>query len=100
MAARAALYFSRSRIPFDRDGSAGTDGYYKHIGIYAYRKDFLMAFDTLPPSRLEKTEKLEQLRVLEAGYKIKTVLTDFETIGVDTHEDLEKVKKFLERDVH
>lgn len=95
-----ALYFSRSRIPFDRDGHSGAEGYYKHIGIYAYRKDFLMAFDSLPASRLEKLEKLEQLRILEAGYDIQAVLTEFETIGVDTEDDWKKVKAILEREVY
>ena len=64
--------------------------YYKHIGIYAYAKDFLFTFKSLPQSRLEKTEKLEQLRVLENGYKIKVIETKFDTIGIDTPEDLEK----------
>lgn len=91
-----ALYFSRSVIPYNRDGApTGKIGYYKHLGLYAYRKDFLMRFKNLPPSRLEKTEKLEQLRVLEAGYKIKTVKTRFDTIAVDTAEDLKRVEAFL-----
>ncbi|PIW61914.1 MAG: 3-deoxy-manno-octulosonate cytidylyltransferase [Candidatus Omnitrophica bacterium CG12_big_fil_rev_8_21_14_0_65_50_5] len=93
-----ALYFSRSKIPFDRDRGADAKNYYKHIGIYAYRKNFLMGFKSLPASKLETTEKLEQLRVLEAGYKIKTVVTEFETAGVDTMEDFERVKEILERE--
>lgn len=95
-----ALYFSRSKIPFDRDHGADVKSYYKHIGIYAYRKDFLTGFKSLPASKLETTEKLEQLRVLEAGYKIKAVVTEFETAGVDTQEDWQKVKQVLERDMN
>lgn len=89
-----ALYFSRSAIPFNRDNDSDVV-YYKHLGIYAYRKDFLTAYRSLPKSNLEKSERLEQLRALEFGYKIKTVLTDKETIGVDTPEDLKKVIKIL-----
>ncbi len=91
-----ALYFSRSVIPYNRE-KKGLDQirYYKHLGIYAYRKDFLMAFSKMPRSRLEETEQLEQLRALEAGVRIKTVVTDKETIGVDTPEDLAKVEAIL-----
>ncbi len=91
-----ALYFSRSVIPCDRD-KAGIQKvkYYKHLGIYAYRKNFLMTFRDMPKSRLEQAEQLEQLRALEAGVKIKTVLTDIETVGVDTPEDLARVAKIL-----
>jgi 3-deoxy-manno-octulosonate cytidylyltransferase (CMP-KDO synthetase) len=88
-----ALYFSRSPVPYERMGSDDKlqiIDYYKHIGIYAYAKDFLFTFKSLPQSRLEKTEKLEQLRVLENGYKIKVIETKFDTIGIDTPEDLEK----------
>jgi len=91
---RNALYFSRSLIPFNRDKDKEIV-YYKHLGIYAYRKDFLTAFRNLPKSNLEKSECLEQLRALEFGYKIKTVLTDKETIGIDTPEDLNQVVKLL-----
>lgn len=90
-----ALYFSRSPIPYNRDG--GPVQAFKHLGIYAYRKPFLLGYKNLPASALEKAEKLEQLRALESGYKIKTVLTDMETIGVDTPEDLEKVKELYNR---
>ncbi|MBF0478608.1 MAG: 3-deoxy-manno-octulosonate cytidylyltransferase [Candidatus Omnitrophica bacterium] len=91
-----ALYFSRATIPFNRDGAPFNKlKNYKHLGIYAYRKDFLLSFNRLPSSYLEQTEKLEQLRVLEAGYKIKTVVTDIETIGVDTREDLVRVLKVV-----
>ena len=91
-----ALYFSRSVIPYDRD-KAGIQKikYYKHLGIYAYRRNFLLKFKDMPKSRLEQAEQLEQLRALEAGVKIKTVLTDIETIGVDTPEDLARVEQIL-----
>lgn len=90
-----ALYFSRSAIPHLRD--AQTDfsslSFFKHIGLYAYSKDFLFTFRNLPKGELESAEKLEQLRVLERGYRIKVIETGFETIGVDTPQDLEKVKE-------
>ena len=70
--------------------------YYKHIGLYGYTKDFLFTYKNLPVSRLEKTERLEQLRVLEEGYRIKVLETKHETIGVDTPADLEKVKEYLQ----
>lgn len=91
-----ALYFSRANIPYPREESGGV--YYKHLGIYAYTKDFLFVFKNLPESNLEKTEKLEQLRALEGGYKIKTVETDVETVGVDTPEDLDIVKRKISKD--
>ena len=86
-----ALYFSRSVIPFPRDPNIAVP-YYKHIGIYAYRKDALQQFTQLPPSLLEETEKLEQLRYLENGFKIRLALTNIPTIGIDTPEDLEKAR--------
>lgn len=93
---RYALYFSRSAIPYNRSKMELKDiGYYKHLGLYAYQKEFLLNFKHLPYSRLEKAEQLEQLRALEAGYKIKTVETKFETIAVDTQEDLKKVEAYL-----
>ena len=79
-----ALYFSRSPIPYNRAKQAFKDvAYYKHLGIYGYRKQFLMKFRSLPESLLEKTEQLEQLRILQAGYKIKTVITTHDTVSVD-----------------
>ena len=69
--------------------------YYKHLGIYAYTKDFLYTFKNLPSSSLEEAEKLEQLRALEAGYKIKVVETQFDSCGVDTEEDLRNVERLL-----
>lgn len=94
-----ALYFSRAAIPFRRGAKVShlesDPGYYKHLGLYAYTKDFLFTFANLPPSFLERSEKLEQLRALENGYKIKMIETKYDTIGVDTPEDLEEVKRRL-----
>jgi len=90
-----ALYFSRYAIPFVRDEEPGQVIHYKHIGLYAYTKDFLFTYKNLSPSNLEKLEMLEQLRILENGYKIKVVETKFETVGVDTESDLEKVRQLL-----
>ena len=89
-----ALYFSRSLIPFPRV-TTGEVPVYKHIGIYAYRRDFLLTYASLPPTPLERTESLEQLRALEHGYRIKVLITDFQSIGVDTPEDLEKVNQLF-----
>ncbi len=89
-----ALYFSRNVIPFPRDPNTKVS-YYKHIGIYAYRKEALQQFTELPPSLLEETEKLEQLRYLENGFKIRLALTNIPTIGIDTPEDLERARKRL-----
>lgn len=89
-----ALYFSRSPIPCHR-GVSSPATYYKHIGIYGYRKDFLSVFSSLPDSSLEAIEGLEQLRALENGYKIKVLETPYDTIGVDTPEDLEAVRRNL-----
>ena len=92
-----ALLFSRTAIPFLRDFKmaewADNSTYYKHIGIYAYRKSFLTTLTALPVSPLEKAEKLEQLRVLENGYKIYTIETDYNSISVDTQDDLDKINK-------
>jgi len=89
-----ALYFSRSPIPFDRDGRAPLS-VYQHIGIYAYRKDFLLQIPSLPPSPLEQAERLEQLRILENGYRIKVIETDYESYGVDTPEDVSRIESML-----
>jgi 3-deoxy-manno-octulosonate cytidylyltransferase (CMP-KDO synthetase) len=88
-----ALYFSRALIPFNRDNVLTT--YFKHIGVYAYTYDFLMNLPGLKKSELETAEALEQLRFLENGYKIKVFETGYETIGVDTPDDLERVEKIL-----
>ena len=90
-----ALYFSRSSIPFKRDGEADVRKYFKHLGIYAYRREFLFDFCRWPKSFLEQEECLEQLRVLEAGHRIKTVETVMETIGVDTPEDVLRVETYM-----
>ncbi len=88
-----AIYFSRSPIPFDRENQGVQ--YFKHLGFYGYRKSFLMGFKDLPESKLEEAEKLEQLRVIEAGYKIKVIETTFDTVAVDTQDDLDRVKEIL-----
>ena len=91
-----ALYFSRSPIPFlARSSDITAPVYFKHIGLYGYSKDFLFTYKNMAASSLERTEKLEQLRILEDGYKIKVIETKYDTIGVDTPEDLEKVKEYL-----
>src|SRR5438132_874969 len=93
-----ALYFSRATIPYDRDARLGNPPpYWKHIGLYAYRKSALQRFPTLPPSALEQSERLEQLRFLENNIDIYVELTDFDTIGVDTEEDLHRVEALLRR---
>lgn len=91
-----ALYFSHLPIPFRRDGVTGPP-YYKHLGLYAYRKEVLEKFPTLPASRLEEAEKLEQLRLLENGIPIQVVETELDTIGVDTEEDFRKVEEYYLR---
>ncbi|MBF0143113.1 MAG: 3-deoxy-manno-octulosonate cytidylyltransferase [Magnetococcales bacterium] len=89
-----ALYFSRAPIPCHRDGVAGEGGGpFRHVGLYAYRADFLRRFSRLPPTPLEQAEKLEQLRALEHGYPIRVVTTSHRAVGVDTPEDLEKVRR-------
>lgn len=94
-----AMYFSRSVIPFVRgiDSSEWLSHYpfLKHLGLYAYRKDILRKITQLPQSSLEKAESLEQLRWLQNGYRIKVGITDFETVGIDTPEDLLRAEEFL-----
>lgn len=89
-----ALYFSRFSLPYYRQADT-QKLYYKHLGVYAYTKDFLYTYRKLPVSYLENAEKLEQLRVLEAGYKIKVIETKFESCGVDTEDDLITLEKIL-----
>jgi 3-deoxy-manno-octulosonate cytidylyltransferase (CMP-KDO synthetase) len=91
-----ALYFSRARIPFDRDG-VGQAQYFKHQGFYAYSAEALKKFHQLPATPLEKLEKLEQLRFLENGIGIAVMETPDDTIGVDTEEDLHKVEEYFQR---
>jgi len=105
-----ALYFSRSPIPFLRDAGpvetghdvqgrveAGHDGItiWKHIGLYGFRRDFLLAFAALPRTPLEQAESLEQLRALEHGFRIRTVATKYDSIEVDTVEDLERARQLM-----
>lgn len=89
-----ALYFSRSAIPFHREKTISAD-YFKHIGVYAFRKEALLKFSELEMTPLEKLEKIECIRYLENGMKIKMVETDFVGVGIDVPEDLEKAKEIL-----
>jgi 3-deoxy-manno-octulosonate cytidylyltransferase (CMP-KDO synthetase) len=97
-----AIYFSRCAIPFHRDG-AGTAGgptaCFKHIGLYVYQRDFLLGYSALPAGPLERAERLEQLRALENGYRIRVVETEYESLGVDTPEDLERVSRLFEASI-
>lgn len=91
-----ALYFSRAPIPFQRNpDEPDRPTYYKHLGFYAYRKGFLLTFVGLPEGEWERFEKLEQLRALEYGYRIRVVLTDHDSIEVDTPKDIERVEEVL-----
>lgn len=92
-----ALYFSRNCIPFDRDhiNNVKLNDFYKHIGLYVYRRKFLLDLKKLKPSSLEKLEKLEQLRFLDNGEKIKVVITDRESISIDTPSDLKNFVNFI-----
>jgi 3-deoxy-manno-octulosonate cytidylyltransferase (CMP-KDO synthetase) len=104
-----AIYFSRSPIPYCRErGSPNnpqnkTQGrlapYFKHIGLYVYQRDFLLNYSLLPVGPLERAERLEQLRALENGYSIRVVETEYESFGVDTPEDLERVSRLFEATV-
>jgi 3-deoxy-manno-octulosonate cytidylyltransferase (CMP-KDO synthetase) len=90
-----ALYFSRSPIPFVRDTGLAGHCVYKHIGLYGFRRDFLLTFAALPQTPLERAESLEQLRALEHGYRIRTVATQYESLEVDTPDDLERVRHLM-----
>ena len=97
-----AMYFSRSPIPFVRDARTNLEkvqsaDIYKHIGLYVYRRETLLKFTTLKPTDLEQIEKLEQLRFLENGFKMKIVVTEYDSLSVDTPRDLELARRFLER---
>ena len=94
-AAGRALYFSRATIPYDRDG--GQPRYFKHLGFYAYRKPALERFVALPESSLERSERLEQLRFLENGIPIYVGETAYDTVGVDTEEDLRRVEEIIRK---
>lgn len=96
-----ALYFSRSPIPLVREAGGGArDGqaaHFKHLGLYVYRRDFLLSYPDLPQGPLEQAEKLEQLRALENGFKIRVVETDYDSVGVDTPEDWERISELFEK---
>ena len=96
-----AIYFSRCPIPYVRggDSQAAPAVHYKHIGLYVYRRDFLLSYSDLPVGPLEQSERLEQLRALENGYPIRVVETEYESIGVDTPEDLERVSRLFEASI-
>jgi 3-deoxy-manno-octulosonate cytidylyltransferase (CMP-KDO synthetase) len=89
-----ALYFSRAAIPFVRDGAPAAPAW-RHVGLYAYRRPCLLRLASLPPTALERSEALEQLRALEHGIRIKALETAFDSIGVDTPEDLERVRRLV-----
>lgn len=88
-----AIYFSRSVIPYPRD--LNLKNYFKHVGIYGYKGEFVKAYAEMESTPLEKSESLEQLRVLENGYRIKVLETPYEVVGVDTQEDLERVRGII-----
>ena len=90
-----ALYFSRAPIPYVRDPRGGWPPLYRHIGLYAYRRSALLVLANLEPTPLERAESLEQLRALEHGIRVKAVETEYDSIGVDTQEDLEQVRRLL-----
>jgi 3-deoxy-manno-octulosonate cytidylyltransferase (CMP-KDO synthetase) len=89
-----AIYFSRCPIPFGREGHQPR--HYKHIGLYVYRRNFLLGYSSLPVGPLEQAERLEQLRALENGFKIRMVETEYESLGVDTPADLERVSQLMD----
>jgi 3-deoxy-manno-octulosonate cytidylyltransferase (CMP-KDO synthetase) len=92
-----AIYFSRCPIPYTREPLAGAAvPYFKHVGLYVYRRDFLMGYSALRAGPLEQAERLEQLRALENGFSIRVVETEYESLGVDTPDDLERVKRLFE----
>jgi 3-deoxy-manno-octulosonate cytidylyltransferase (CMP-KDO synthetase) len=90
-----AIYFSRSPIPYVRD--AGERTYFKHVGLYVYKREFLLAYPDFPVGPLERAERLEQLRALENGFKIRVVETDYESLGVDTPDDWKLVAELYEK---
>ena len=90
-----AIYFSRCPIPYEREGRSGLLIYFKHIGLYVYRRDFLLSYPDLEVGPLETAERLEQLRAIENGYRIRVMETDYESLGVDTPEDLERVNQLF-----
>jgi 3-deoxy-manno-octulosonate cytidylyltransferase (CMP-KDO synthetase) len=91
-----AIYFSRLPVPFYRGGEGPAPDYYKHIGLYVYQRDFLLGYSGLPVGPLERAERLEQLRALENGFRIRVVETEYESLGVDTQEDLDRVTQLFD----
>jgi 3-deoxy-manno-octulosonate cytidylyltransferase (CMP-KDO synthetase) len=89
-----ALYFSRAPIPFTREGCPAAPAW-RHVGLYVYRRECLLRLTALPPTAMEQSEALEQLRALEHGIRIRTVETQYDSIGVDTPEDLERVRQMM-----
>jgi 3-deoxy-manno-octulosonate cytidylyltransferase (CMP-KDO synthetase) len=92
-----AIYFSRSPIPYVREAGGEATAYFKHIGLYVYQRDFLLEYSALPVGPLEKAERLEQLRALENGHRIRVVETEYESLGVDTPEDWARVAALYEQ---
>lgn len=92
-----ALYFSRSKIPYEREHGFAT--FYGHLGIYGYKRESLVKMTNLPPSELELAEKLEQLRALQAGMRIKTYVVDFKPVGIDTIDDLRQFEEIVTQTV-
>jgi 3-deoxy-manno-octulosonate cytidylyltransferase (CMP-KDO synthetase) len=92
-----ALYFSRSPIPYSRDSAEAPAIHFKHIGLYVYRRDFLLSYSDLPMGPLEQAERLEQLRALENGFKIRVIETEYESLGVDTPADWQRVSALYEK---
>jgi 3-deoxy-manno-octulosonate cytidylyltransferase (CMP-KDO synthetase) len=92
-----AIYFSRSPIPYVREAAGESTAYFKHIGLYVYRSQFLLSYSDLPMGPLEQAERLEQLRAIENGHKIRVVETEYESLGVDTPEDWEQVSALFEK---
>jgi len=95
--ANNAIYFSRAPIPYIRESGGESCVYFKHIGLYVYRAEFLLGYSDLPVGPLEKAERLEQLRAIENGYRIRVVETEYESLGVDTPEDWERVSRLFEK---
>lgn len=91
-----AIYFSRHAIPFERDLNSAPTARYKHIGLYVYRRDLLLRYPDLPVGPLERAERLEQLRAIENGYRIKVIETEYESFGVDTPHDLARLQRLFE----
>jgi 3-deoxy-manno-octulosonate cytidylyltransferase (CMP-KDO synthetase) len=92
-----ALYFSRSPVPFVRETGGEPAAYFKHIGLYVYQREFLLGYPDLPVGPIERAERLEQLRALENGFKIRVVETEYESLGVDTPEDWARVSELFEK---